>query len=245
MPPCTPGNTTTQNGEQVSYTVFYSVGGLYLAAGEASFSNKLETVNGSVVYHITGMGSSNASYDKVYRVRDKYESFIDTATMLPLRFIRNVREGNTKKYENISFNASAGTVVTDSGIFKVPACVQDVLSTIYYARNIDFSSSARGDKIPLKIFLENELHETYIRYLGKEKLTTRYGNFSAIKFRASLLSGTIFNSGENMTVWVSDDRNHIPLRIETAILIGRIKVDLNGAENLRYPLKGLKTKKSN
>lgn len=235
-------NTTTQNGEEISYTVFYSIAGMYVMAGSASFINKMENLNGKTVYHVTGAGGSNPRYDWIYKVRDKYESYIDTSSMRPLKFVRDVHEGSTNKLEKISFNHSANTAVTDSGVYKVPSCIQDVLSTIYYARNIDFSNYKKGDKIPFQMFLENKVNNLYIRYLGKEDVKTKYGKFKAIKFSALLIPGTIFKGGEDMTVWVSDDQNHIPLRIESQILIGSVKVDMSGYKNLRYPFTSKETK---
>ena len=241
---CEVRNSTTQAGEEIAYTVYYSAAGLYVNAGSARFTNKLEKLNGRTVYHATGEGKSNARYDWIYKVRDQYESFIDTATMQPLKFIRNVREGKTRKYENISFNRTANTAITDSGIVKVPPCIQDVLSTIYFARNIDFSRYKKNDKIPFQMFLENEVHALYIRYLGREDIKTSFGKFRAFKFKAMLVEGTLFSGGENMTVWVTDDANRIPVRIQSPILIGSIKVDMTGFSNLRHPLTSLEKKKS-
>jgi hypothetical protein len=113
--------------------------------------------------------------------------------------------------------------------------VQDVLSAIYYARNIDFDRYKPGDKIPFSMFIDNEVYELFIRYLGKEVVKTRYGRYNAIKFRPLLIKGTIFEGGEKMNVWVSDDRNHIPLRIESPITVGSVKVDMKGYSNLRHP----------
>jgi hypothetical protein len=237
-------NTTTQNGEEITYTIFYVLAGAHVNAGTVTFSNKLEKFNGKTVYHVMGTGGSNARYDWIYKVRDRYESYIDTLTMQPLKFLRDVQEGSTKKNEMANFNHSNGTVTTDAGTFKVPPCVQDVLSAIYYARNIDFENYKKGDKIPFKMFLENEVHELYIRYLGKEDVKTKYGKFNTIKFKVQLIPGTIFKGGEEMTVWVSNDQNHIPVRIESQILIGSIKVDVTGYKNLRYPLLGVQKKKS-
>jgi len=59
--------------------------------------------------------------------------------MLPIKFIRNVDEGGYKIYNNVTFNHSAGTAITTKGPFKIPNCIQDVVSAMYYARNIDFS----------------------------------------------------------------------------------------------------------
>jgi hypothetical protein len=96
-----------------------------------------------------------------------------------------------------------------------------------------------NDKIPFTLFLDNESYELYLRYLGKETVKTKYGKFKAIKFKPLLIKGTIFEGGEKMTVWVSDDANRIPVRIESAISVGSIKVDMMGYQNLRYPLSSL------
>jgi hypothetical protein len=79
----------------------------------------------------------------------------------------------------------------------------------------------------------------YIRYVGKEVIKTKYGKFNAIKIKPLLLKGTIFEGGENMTVWVSDDLNHIPVRIESPIVVGKVKIDMMSYNNLRHPLTSL------
>jgi len=232
-------NTSFQGGENITYTVFYSVVGMYINAGTATFSTTLERMNNKPVYHVVGTGSSNTKYDWIFKVRDKYESYIDTANLQPLKFIRNVDEGGYKKYENITFNQTANTAITTDGVYKVPNCIQDVLSSIYYARNINYNQYKPGDKIPFDMFLDNEVFHLYIRYLGKEIVKTKYGKFRAIKFKPLLVKGTMFEGGEKMTVWVTDDPNHIPLRIESPISVGSVKVDMMQYRGLRHPLTSL------
>lgn len=232
-------NSSFVAGENISYVVYYNVAGLYVNAGNASFTTTLEKMNNKPVYHIIGTGASNTKYDWIYKVRDKYESYIDTATLQPYKFVRNVDEGGYKKYENITFNQTANTALTTSGVYKVPNCVQDVLSSIYYARNIDFSKYKAGDKIPFSMFMDNEVFNLYVRYLGKEVIKTKYGKFRTIKFKPLLLKGTIFEGGEKMTVWVSDDGNKVPVRIESPIVVGSVKVDMMSTRNLRYKLTSL------
>lgn len=242
---CSLRNTAYQAGEQLTYTVYYAVAGIYVNAGTAIFTNALERLNGRPVYHITGDGKTNSSYDFLYTVRDKYESYIDTANMLPLKFVRNVREGDHKKFETVTFNRTANSAITNNGVYKVPLCVQDVLSSMYYARNFNFDKYKPGDRIPFSMFLDNEVFNMYLRYLGKETVKTRYGKFNAIKFKPLLLKGTIFEGGEKMTVWVSDDANHIPLRVESPISVGSVKVDMMAYRNLRYPLSSLRHLRGN
>lgn len=236
-------NSAFHQGESIRYNVYYSVIGLYVNAGTANFSVALDKMNNKPAYHVTGIGSSNTSYDWIFKVRDKYETYIDTATLQPLKFIRQVEEGGYKINENVTFNKVANSAITTKGVFKVPACIQDVLSSIYYARNINYANYKVEDKIPFSMFLDNQIYNLYIKYLGKEEIKTKYGKFKAIKFRPLLVKGTIFSGGEKMTVWVTDDANHIPLRIESPIVIGSVKVDMMGYKGLRYPLSSLISKR--
>jgi len=236
-------NKAFQSGEKINFTIYYSVVGLYVNAGNATFTTSLENYSNKPVYHVVGEGTSNSSYDWIFKVRDKYETYFDTATLQPYKFLRDVNEGGYKIYENVTFNQRANTAVTAKGVYKVPNCIQDVLSAIYYARNMNFDAYKVDDKIPFNMFLDNEVYNLYIKYLGKEKIKTKYGKFNAIKFKPLLIKGTIFEGGENMTVWVSDDANHIPLRIESPIVVGSVKIDMMGYENLRYPLTSMISKK--
>jgi hypothetical protein len=227
-------------GEILKYKVNYGVGGLKLTTGgEASFTTTLEKFQGKDVYHVIGEGSTSPFYDKFFKVRDKYESYIDTATLQPYKFLRDVNEGGYKTYENVSFIKVTHTAITNTGVYNIPECIQDVLSAIFYARNIDFDHHKVDDKIPFYMFLDRQVYPLYIRYLGKETIRTSYGKFRTIKFKPLLVKGTMFEGGEKMTVWVSDDPNHIAVRIESPITVGRVTVDMSYYRNLRYPLTSL------
>lgn len=150
-------NTSFQDGESISFVVFYNVIGLYVNAGDANFTTKLEYLNNKPVYHVVGVGNSNPSYDWIFKVRDRYETYFDTANLQPLKFIRSVNEGGFKHNENVTFNQQTNTAVTTTGTYKVSGCIQDVLSAIYYARNIDFNKYKPDEKIPFNMFLDLSL----------------------------------------------------------------------------------------
>ena len=236
---CTVRNTAFQTGESLTYKVFYTLASVYVAAGEATFNTTLDRFNGKDVYHVVAEGKTYSFYDKFFKVRDRYETYIDTTTLQPYKFIRNVNEGGYKTYENVTFVKNTGTAVTSEGVYKVPSCIQDVLSAIFYVRNLDFNHYKPGDKVPFDMFLDRQVYHLYVRYLGKETIRTKYAKFRAIKFRPLLVKGTMFEGGEKMTVWVSDDPNHIALRVESPITVGSVKVDMSYYRNLRYPLSSL------
>ena len=232
-------NTTFQSGEKVVMKVFYTTMGAYVGAGEATFTTTLQRFNGKAVYHCVGDGKTYPFFDKFFQVRDRYESFIDTATLSPYKFIRNVQEGSIKIYNNVTFNQAANTAVSTNGVFKITDCMQDVVSAVYYARNINWDKYKPGDKVPFDMYLDDEIYHLYLRYIGKEKVKTQYGKFNAIKFKPLLVKGTLFEGGEKLSAWVSDDPNHLLLRVESPITVGKVKIDMMSYSGLRYPLTSL------
>lgn len=229
-------NIAFKSGESITYYVFYTLAGIWVHAGNVNFTVSQTSLNNKPVYHVVGNGSTLPSYDWVYKVRDRYESYIDTGTLLPYKFVRHVEEGGYRKDEIVNFDRASDIASSKEGNYKVPQCVQDVLSEMYMARNIDFNGYKKGDLIPFDLFLDNEVFNMYIRYLGKETIKTRYGKFRCNKFKPLLLKGTIFEGGEKMTVWVTDDANRLPVRVESPISVGSVKVDMMMYRNLRHPL---------
>ncbi len=232
---CSTKNTSFKDGEKLTFKVFYNLNFVWINAGNAYFTTVQEDLNGHKVYHITGDGKTAKSYEWVYKVNDKYETYIDKETMLPQKFVRNVNEGGFKINQDVIFDHKKGKATSNKKVYDIPKCTQDVLSTIYFARNINYDKYQPGDKIPFSMFLDDKVYNLYIKYQGKEKIKTKMGTFNSIKIVPLLIEGTIFSGGEKMTVWVSDDSNHVPLRINSPILVGSIKVDLIGYSKLRNP----------
>ncbi len=237
---CSQSNTSFNVGEKISYTIYYNVIGLYVNAGSAQFTVTPTKWEGVPTYTFTALGNSNQRYDWIFKVRDKYESIVDAKTGLPYFFSRSINEGSFHQNQNLTFNQKSNEVVNDRGAsFKSADCTFDVISAIYAARNLDFRNLQVNDKVYLNFFLDNELFPSYFKYLGKETIRTKFGKFKAIKIAPLLVKGTMFKGGEQMSIWVTDDENHIPIRIETPIIVGTIKVDMKSYEGLRYPLSSL------
>ena len=236
-------NISFQDGEKLTFRVYYNMGFIWINSGNAEFNVKSETVDNHNTYHITGVGKTANSFEWFYKVSDVYESFIDKETMLPLRFVRNVNEGGMKFCNDVCFDHAKEQAVSNKKNYPIPKSTQDVLSSMYFARNINYNKYSAGDKIPFTMFLDNQVYNLYIKYIGKEKISTKMGVFNAIKISPLLIEGTIFKDGNKMTIWLSDDDNHLPVRIESPILIGSIKIDLLQYENIRNPFAGMISKK--
>lgn len=237
--------TSFKEGEKVSYQIYYNWGFIWVAAGQAIFTTERATFANRPVYKLKGEGFTYPKYDALYKVRDKFEAYVDTLNLRPYRYVRDTKEGSHTVYNDSYFNYNKQKIV---GYYKenkkdikidtlvLNHCVFDVMSMIYYARNIDFSKSKIGDKLPIIMYLDNEIHYLYIKYLGKENLKTDKGIVSCIKFKPKLIPGTMFKDGDEMTVWVSDDVNRIPMQIEAPILIGQVKAILKSASGTMVPI---------
>ncbi len=244
---CSVENNSFKAGEQFNYKIFYNWGAIWMEAGEASFSVFLNKLNGKNVYHFVGLGATYPKYDWFYKVRDRYESYADTATLKPIRFIRDAKEGGSYTYDDYVFNQKKNKVYTSSKRNRKPSkldslsitsCTNDVMTAIFYARCLDFSKYKPKDTIPITFVLDGEIFPSYIRYLGKETIKSDLlGTVRCIKFSPNLIEGTIFKGGEGMIVWVTDDENKMPVYVETPIVVGTIKVWLYKYEGLKNPIK--------
>ncbi len=242
---CVNENTAYDPGEELNYKVIYNWGPIWLESGKATFRVGSANIKGRTLYVFNGSGSTYSSYDWFYKVQDVFESFVDSATLRPLTISAIIREGGKKEKHNYSFNfhsKEAYTTITrgekpvQKDTVKTSACTVDVLTAIYYARNIDYSNCKKNDTVSMSLLLDGKVYPIYIRYLGKAKYKGEsLGDFNCIKFSPLLVEGSIFKGGEGMTVWVTNDKNKIPIYIETPIVVGTIKVKLTSYKGLRNP----------
>ena len=227
-------NEAFKVGEILEYRIHYG----FVDAGIARLEIKkdLSTINNRKCYHVVGTGETKGAFDWFFKVRDRYESYIDVEALMPWVFIRRVEEGSYTKSQNVTFNHFKNSASSEKVTIPVPEYVQDLVSAFFYARNLDFTNAKPGALFPISAYLDDEVFEMTIKYIGKEKVNTKFGTFNCIKFRPLLLEGRVFKEEEDMTVWVTDDKNRIVVRAEAEILVGSLKMDLKGYSGLANPL---------
>jgi hypothetical protein len=219
---------------------------IWLESATASFKVKSAIYNGKKAYTFQGSGSTYPKHDWFFKVRDEFETQVDSASFRPMKFRAEINEGS--KHDNHIYffdhaKEKAYTLITRGekkpvlDTVNFPTCSIDVLTAIYYARNLDYSKCKPNDTIGISVLLDGKMFPLYVRFIGRENYTSPlFGTYRCIKFRPLLVEGSIFKKGENMTVWVTDDRNKVPLYVETGIIVGSIKVSLSSMSGLKYPL---------
>ena len=230
-------------GEVLRYGAYYNWGFIWLNAGEAEFTVTSKKYEGRDVYHLYAYGSSYKSYDWIFKVREKYQSYVDTETLKPLWYERDVTEDRYTAFEDYKFDYENNVINTyvqkrqNPGVYgtlPLTSCLFDVVSAIYYFRSVDFSKYRVGDRVPINVVLDSESYNLYMRYLGKEEVRTRdRKRYNCLKFSVQLVEGSIFKDGEDAIVWVTDDENKIPVIVEAPILVGSVKAILTDAKGLK------------
>jgi hypothetical protein len=229
-------------GEILEYRVHYGL----LNAGEAKIEvdPKLYLVNGKVCYKALVKGNCSGPFDFMLKIRDIWGSYVDTASLVPQRTFRNIEEGKYRLKENVNFDFVKGVAVAERHMkdkkdvkeYPVPTNVQDMVSGYFYLRNINYDRLHHGDTIGVNAFFEDKLYDFRVKYLGRSTLKTKFGNIRAIKLSPVMPDNQLFEGGNSIRVWLSDDRNKIPVKIEADMYVGAVEMDLKGYTGLRYPI---------
>ncbi len=244
---CNVQNYTFQGGEVVTYHAYYNWHFIWLNAGIVHFSVEDKNYNNTDCWFLSAYGRTYSGYDRFMMVRDTFEVYVDKNRFAPLYYRRATNEGSTHSKHNYWFNYETNTVkarfqredeteLKDSALI-LQDCTSDLLTMVYKARNIDYSQYKEDDKIPIRMIVDSKIYDLYIRYLGKETIKNRDGRqFRCLKFSPLLVAGTIFKSGEDMTVWVTDDDARIPIIVEAKVLVGSVKAVFVDAQGLKNPI---------
>jgi hypothetical protein len=232
-------NEAFKAGEVLSYRLHYGV----MDAGVILMEVKpdIMEIAGRKVYHIVGNGYSKGTFDWFFKVRDRYESFIDKDAMLPWMFVRRVNEGGYIINQDYTFNHYTNKVDVGNGQkVEVPEGTQDMISAFYSARNLDLTNAKEGDVFTINSIVDKEIWPLKIRYVGKEQIKCDIGTYNCVKFRPIVQKGRIFKHEEDLNVWLTDDKNHVPLCAQAKLLVGSIKLDIVSAKNLANPTSRVK-----
>ncbi len=224
-------------GEHFKFKIHYGI----FNAGYATLDLKTGNFKGKNLYHAIGKGWTTGLSRWIMKVNDLYESYFDDDNK-PHRFIRKIDEGGYTKDKELHFDTAHKKVTVinkeknTAEQYNIPSNIHDMVSVFYYLRNYDTSHLKPGDEISVKLFFDEEIYPFKLKFLGKDVLKTPVGKINSLKFRPLVQSGRIFKENESLTVWVSDDKNKIPLLIKAKLLIGSLKASLIEYRGLKYPV---------
>lgn len=233
-------NKAFQQGEVVEYRIHYGA----VSAGTARLEVKpqLVDVNGRKCFHMVGTGVSSKTFSLFFKVNDRYETFVDVESLAPHKFKRRIEEGSFKHYIEVEFDhknqkaSERSTTVPGPVVHDVPAYIQDVMSAFYFARTQDYATFKPGDKAHFQNFIDHKVHDLDVVFMGREVIEVGGIKYRTVKLKPLVKEGGIFTHEGEMFIWISDDENRIPIRVESGLVIGSVQVDFMKASNLKNPM---------
>ncbi len=229
-----------QSGEWFRFRIHYGI-------FNASFATlKLDEVqrNGKTLLHASGIGRTTGLARLFFKVDDYYDSYFEKGIVSPVHFIRNINEGGYTKNLTIDFDKENGKALVHNikkktkKSFDTAPYVQDMMSAFYFLRNhFDVDHIQPGEYVDINMFFDESNYKFRMKFLTYDVINTKFGKVECLKFRPYVQSGRVFKGDESLTIWVTNDKNKIPIRIEASLSVGSLDADLDAFSGLKHPFK--------
>jgi hypothetical protein len=230
-----------QAGEWLKFKLSYSG---WMKAGNATLEISENTYKNKPVYKVVGKGWTTGAVKWFFNVEDHYESHFDKVTGQPYKFVRNINEGGYTKNRIVDFDhVQNKALINDlkertNSIVDIEKNIQDLVSAYYYLRNnYNTETIQKGSVVELNIFFDSETFLFKLKYLGRETIQTKFGKIKCIKFRPYVMAGRVFKEEESLTLWVTADKNKVPMKIKADLRVGSLRADLEALKGLKHPFK--------
>ncbi|MFA5648346.1 MAG: DUF3108 domain-containing protein [Bacteroidales bacterium] len=228
-------------GEKLKYLVYYGP----IKGGEATLEVRKGKFNEKDVNHLYLNGKTIGLTNVLFKVDDTYQSFTDIDTDLPYKSIRNIKEGRYRHYSEQIFDHwtrtdSAIVYSTKVGKAMAPKNSNDILSAFYYLRNhLMHKNLSTSDTLVVETYFSDEIYTMRVRFIGYEDIKTKIGTINCIKLSPIVITGRVFKNDDDMTIWLSNDKNYLPVRVRFNIAIGAAYCDLIEYDGLKHPVSTL------
>jgi hypothetical protein len=215
-------------GEVLEFDIGWSS---YLTAGTAAVTVKEKKPSyNSVAYYVIAEGRPTPLLSKLYTLYYKADTLIDVYTLLPQRGSLYVEEGKRHRMKTTTFNHPARQakyeVQTATRVEKtlaLPAFTQDALSALYVLRSIPMKA---GDKFNMPVTDAGDVYKVQMQVIAVEPLKTALGTMNALKIVPLITAPKGAPPPKGITIWISDDAQRLPLRIEAQLAVGKFTVAL-------------------
>lgn len=233
-------------GEELYYRIFFEsvlTGQIDAGVARMMITKDNRQIGGNNTYHATLEGETIGAINFFWKVKDRFESFFDENTLLPYLFIRRASESGYIANEDITFDQQkriayyVNNKKKENSLVKLKSATHDILSSYYFARAIDLSEIKKPNGyFEVDFMLSDSVYNSKIYYLGDEVADILIGNFNCMKFKPRVVTGNVFGEDYPLVVWISDDLNRIPIKVESKIIVGYVRLELVRYKGLMYPL---------
>jgi hypothetical protein len=207
-------------GEKLVFSIQYGI----VAAGEATMEiRNIAVIDTAPAYHIISDARSNDVFSVFFKVRDRYESFMDTSRLVSLRYEKHLREGKYKKDDVVLFDHRRNLAHYQDKEVPIHPHTQDVLSALYYVRTLPLSV---GASFAVANHTDGKNYPLVVKVIKRERVTVEAGTFDCLVVEPLLKTSGLFSQKGKLTIWLTDDKYKIPVLMKSKVVIGSISAVL-------------------
>jgi len=247
---CFTGNAAVGPGELLTYDVSYQVGPIWTNIALVTFSTVKEVQGGKDVLHMKLNGRTYPTYDHLFKVRDSYESWVVNQTWQPVKFQRyTTHDDNTVLLTQffypaqafLYYNLKTNNGPVSKGQVSLGKCMNDMVSSLYFPRTMQVENLRPGTVITLSVLYNNEPTTLRLVAQGKGIIEARDGKkYHCSKFVVKMNSTiSLFKENSDLVVWLTADKNKIPVYVEATLKVGTVKIYLKEAKGMMNPMTAL------
>ncbi|PKN75577.1 MAG: hypothetical protein CVU49_02445 [Candidatus Cloacimonetes bacterium HGW-Cloacimonetes-2] len=232
--------TPFRDGEKLVFTVRYGV----VNAAEATIETNGTSFQGVPVWHLKISARTQPFFDPFFKIRDRVESWWRKDNLLPLKFSKNLQEGNYRQYRIHTYNHRANTTTYQKYAFRQETFIteemplvagsQDILSAFFWVRH---QSLTPGRSVFVHITADGRSMRTEVKVHRRETIDTIFGRKQCLVIEPKLAGEAVFKQSGRILIWLTDDEYKIPVKLDSAVSFGSFVATLSSAQNvgLRIP----------
>jgi len=243
---CAIENNFFQAGENLTYDLYIKLG-ITVKGGYANLSTRSVQYDGKDAYKMTLVSESQGLARKAFELNDTLACFM-TKDLIPLAYHKDAHEGGDHTIERQKYSYSGNTVKINSvrhknGEFKFDenlefsSCAYDLMSILFYARTLDYENMTKGAERTVNFVSGKKKVSMRIVYDGKDQMKANDGKkYNCMKLTLYIHDEAFDGGKEAMKVYISDDANRLPIRLDTKLKVGSTRAVLKSYKGNRHPL---------
>ncbi len=243
---CPEENTAFKSGETLVYNLFFNWKFIWINAGTATLSTRETIYNGEPAFKAHLITKSSKRIDRIFMMRDTLSAVV-SPNLVPLFYSKHASEGGDYHTDDVWYSYKDGMTTANmkrltrkgerrTADFTSAECIYDMLSMMLRARSFDASKFKKGDRIPFIMTDNGKCERKEIVYRGKENFKMQ--NSTSTTYRCLVFSFVEQEDGKEEEIirfFITDDKNHLPVRLDMYLNFGIAKAFLNMASGVRNP----------
>ena len=194
-------------GEELVFRATFGV----LHAGTARMRVEgIDTIRGRTAYHIVFAIDGGIP---LFRIHDRYESWIDRETLASLRHVQHISEG--RYHRNTTYEIYPERAEFQKDAEAPEASVSNPLDDGSFIYAVRVAGIRVGETRTDNRYFRPDRNPVVLTGLREDTVTVGAGTFTTTVVRPTIKTGGIFSENGEAQVWFTNDERRLPVQLKT------------------------------